>query len=126
MDTLLAELFADMEEYTTNPVGYPPVNIIQEDEETNLLEMAVAGFSMDQLDITVANHTLTISGKIDKPRHEEKKYLQRGIGMRSFKRTFKLSEYWVVDGAKLENGLLTVILKLIVPEERKPRKIEIK
>jgi molecular chaperone IbpA len=104
--------------------SYPPYNIEALGEDAYRLSMAVAGFSTDDLDITVKEDTLSISGKAAK-NNAENAYLHRGIAGRSFDRRFALAEHIKVTGANLLNGLLHIDLTRDVPEEKKPRKIEI-
>ena len=102
--------------------NYPPHNILKSDEDNYLIELAVAGFSRDELEIEVKDRTLTILGE-----HKSKgrEYIHRGISTKKFKRTFRLSEYVQVHGADLVDGILSVNLKVVIPEEMRPRKIEI-
>jgi len=104
--------------------GYPPYNIEKLGDESYRLTMAVAGFKPDELDITVKDNTLVISGRPagDAPKHE---VLYRGIAGRAFERRFVLADHMVVDGADLNNGLLHVGLKRVVPESLKPRRITV-
>lgn len=104
--------------------SYPPYDIIQLDDDSYLIKMAVAGFDNKDLDITVDNQTLVISG--DKTEADDSKYLHKGIGTRKFTRTFALGEYMEAVSAKMENGILHVELKREVPEEKKPKQITIK
>ena len=103
---------------------YPPYDIIQLDDDDYLLKMAVAGFSREDIDITVNNGTLTIGGEITND--EEYDYLHRGIATRKFTRTFALGEYMEVVSAEMKDGLLYVAVKREVPEEKKPKQITIK
>ena len=109
----------------TSP-GYPPFNIEKTGEDAYRLTMAVAGFSPSELDVTVHENTLLVTGKAQK---EEKKngngYLHRGIARRAFERRFSLADHMQVTGAKLDNGMLHVDLVHEVPEAAKPRKITI-
>ena len=104
--------------------SYPPYNIEALGENAYRITMAVAGFGADDLDITVKENTLTVSAK-SRQDEEEKTYLHRGIAGRSFERRFELADFIKVAGANLENGLLHVDLVREVPEEKKPRKIQI-
>ena len=104
--------------------SYPPYNIEALGEDAYRLTMAVAGFSSDDLDVTVKEDTLSISAKVAK-NDAESAYLHRGIAGRSFERRFTLAEHIKVAGANLLNGLLHIDLTREVPEEKKPRKIEI-
>ena len=104
--------------------GYPPYNIERLGEENYRLTMAVAGFSPEELDLVVKDNTLVISGR---PATETQKHelLYRGIAGRAFERRFVLADHIVVDGADLNNGLLHVGLKRVVPEALKPRRIAV-
>lgn len=107
-------------------LSYPPYNIEQVGEHKYSITMALAGFSEKDLDLTVHESTLTVKGK---PREagsgKDQKFLHRGIAGRAFERKFNLAEYVEVVGADLKNGLLRIDLEQIVPEEKKPREIEI-
>ena len=104
--------------------AYPPYNIETTGENAYRLTMAVAGFSGDELDITVKENALLISGRAKKE-DERKEYLYRGIARRAFERRFQLADHIKVAGASLDNGLLHVDLVREIPETLKPRKIEI-
>lgn len=104
--------------------SYPPYNIEKTGENAYRITMAVAGFSEDDLNVTVQENSLVISGKLNKS-EDEKKYLYRGIAGRAFERRFELAEHIRVSGASLVNGLLHVDLVREVPEAMKPRTIKI-
>ena len=104
--------------------SYPPYNIEKTGEDAYRLTMAVAGFAADDLDITVKENTLVITGKSQKD-DESVQYLYRGIARRAFERRFQLADHLKVVGASLDNGLLHVELAREVPEAMKPRKIAI-
>ncbi len=104
--------------------AYPPYNIEQLGENGYQITLAVAGFSDSDIDITLTDRTLVVSGKMNDG-DEERTYLHRGIAGRAFERRFELADHIQVKGAKLENGLLHVALERVVPESEKPRKIEI-
>lgn len=104
--------------------GYPPYNIEQIDESGLRITLAVAGFSMEDLDLEVEHNQLTISGK-QAEEEEGKVYLHRGIAGRQFQRAFVLADGIEVKGASLDNGLLHIDLERIIPES-KARKITIK
>jgi molecular chaperone IbpA len=101
---------------------YPPHNIIKTSESDYLIEMAVAGFSRDELNVEVKDRTLTVTGEHVSRGRE---FIHRGISTKKFKRTFRLSEHVNVNGADLVDGVLSVELKYVVPEALRPRKIEI-
>jgi molecular chaperone IbpA len=115
---------ADAATRADSGTGYPPYNIEATGENAYRLTMAVAGFSADELDITVKENWLQISGKA-KTDEDKGRYVYRGIARRAFERRFQLAEHLKVTGASLENGLLHVDLVRQVPETLKPRKIEI-
>ncbi len=106
--------------------GYPPYNIESLGEDRYRITMAVAGFSPDEIEIVTERNTLTVSGgKSESEEQGEGEFLYRGIATRSFERRFQLADHVEVDGANLENGLLHIELKRELPEQMKPRKIEI-
>jgi len=105
--------------------GYPPYNVVQENEDEYTISLAIAGFSMADLDITLEKNVLTIEGTSpDVP--EGKTYLHKGIGNRNFRRQFTLAEHIEVEDAELENGMLHINLIRNVPEAQKPKKISIR
>lgn len=106
--------------------GYPPYNIVKLDENDYQITMAVAGFSENDLTITLNENLLVVEGRIaDAEKDEQRQYLHRGIAERAFERRFQLADHIRVLNASLENGLLTVDLAREIPESMKPRKIEI-
>lgn len=111
-----------------NNSTYPPYDLIRTGEDTYDLVLAVAGFDFPDLDIVVADNTLTIRGE-HAPDDDEGPptitYIRRGIAQRKFVRSFTLHNYLQVTGASMEDGLLTVRLKSVVPESATPRKIAI-
>ena len=106
------------------PTGFPPYNIRKEGDYNFVIELALAGLSKDDLEVEIADQTLTVRS-IDK-KEDEGELLHRGISHRQFTRTWTLAENVVVNEAKMENGMLVVRLEHVVPEEKKPRKITIK
>jgi molecular chaperone IbpA len=107
-------------------VTYPPYNIERTDENHYRITLAVAGFAEKDLSIEVKEGVLSVQGKREvETANVPKHYLHQGIAGRSFERRFQLAENVEVRGAQLENGLLHVDLERIVPEEKKPRRIEI-
>ena len=104
--------------------SYPPYNIEKTGEDTYVLTMAVAGFGPSDIEVVVRDNTLTVAGRA--PQAEEgRAFLHRGIGGRAFERRFVLADHIVVEGATLENGLLQLSLKRVVPEALKPRRIAV-
>ena len=103
---------------------YPPYNIEKTGEDAYRLTMAVAGFSPEEIDVTVHENALLVTGKAKKE-DENGRYLHRGIARRAFERRFSLVDHIKVVGASLVNGMLHVDLTHEVPEAAKPRKIQI-
>ena len=121
-------LFNEMERHYSNSntsSGYPPYNIIQVNEDEYIISLAVAGFSMDSLEITKERNTLRIEG-VSPKQDDDVQYLHRGIGGRSFRRDFTLADHVEVENATLELGILSIYLKRETPEELLPKKIAIK
>jgi molecular chaperone IbpA len=106
------------------PLAYPPYNIEKTGEDAYRLTMAVAGFARDEIDVTVHENSLTVTGKA-KNGEDGGRYLHRGIARRAFERRFSLADHIKIVGASLDNGMLHVDLVREVPEAMKPRKIEI-
>ena len=116
-------LFDVMNNIRGKDVNYPPYDIIKKDEETFIIEFALSGFSKGDLNITVKENHLTIEG--DYIRGEDLEYLHKGIAKRSFTRDFVLADTLNVEDVTFSEGILRVVLKQIVPEEQKPKKIKI-
>ncbi len=106
------------------PNGYPPYNIETVGENAYRIELAVAGFKADELDIQVKENLLTVTGR-KAANDEARQYLHRGLAERNFERRFQLADYVLVTDADLADGLLSISLKRELPEALKPRKIEI-
>lgn len=103
---------------------YPPYNIIKENDTEYTIEIAVSGFSRDDIDITTEGNKLFVNGAI-KTAKSDIEYLYRGIGTRNFSHKYTLSDTVIVKGADIVNGLLVINLENQIPEEKKPRKIKI-
>jgi len=108
----------------SSALAYPPYNIEKTGEDAYRLTMAVAGFSTDELDLTVQENSLVVTGKSKKD-EDDNRYLHRGIARRAYERRFSLADHIKVVGASLVNGMLHVDLVREVPETAKPRKVEI-
>ncbi|WP_170005713.1 Hsp20 family protein [Pseudopontixanthobacter vadosimaris] len=104
--------------------SYPPYDLIRHDEDSYRIDLAIAGFRPEEVEIVAHQNQLTISGERKEP-EEEGEYMHRGIATRSFQRRFQLADYIEVDSARFEHGLLSIQLSRVVPEAMKPRKIEI-
>ena len=107
----------------SNTSGFPPYNVRKVDEDTFIVELAVAGYNKESLDITEHDGTLEIKG--ERPEDAEE-YVHKGIAGRKFTRSFALGEYVHVDSADLKDGMLYIKVKRDLPEEKKPRIVKIK
>jgi molecular chaperone IbpA len=101
--------------------SYPPYNIVKNNERDYAIEIAVAGFKKDEIDITAEANKLTVSGKVKASQTGE--YLHKGIANRDFSHDFTLAETVIVRSADIEDGLLIIRLENVIPEEKLPRKI---
>jgi molecular chaperone IbpA len=102
--------------------SYPPFDMYEENDKT-ILEFALAGYSKENIQVTVENSTLKISANKQKPKSD--KYIHQGIALRSFHKQFALSENTVVESAEHKDGVLRVTVAVVVPDEKKPRQIPI-
>ena len=109
---------------TATQTAFPPVNVIKKDDYNFILELAVAGYKQDEIEITAERNSLKVTGK--KTETDDRNYLVKGIAGRKFARQFVLSDTVVVRDAKLADGILSIQLENVIPEEMKPRKIDIK
>ena len=113
--------------FFSNPTtsNYPPHNIVKYDANHYGIEVAVAGFSKEDISVEVDQDQLTVTGK-KAQNDESKEYLHRGLAARDFEQVYTLAEYMIVTGAEVKDGMLKVSIERIVPEALKPRQIEIK
>ena len=105
--------------------GFPPYNIRKEGDSNFVIELALAGLSQDDLEVEIADSTLTVRS-VERKQEEDGEVLHRGISHRKFSRSWTLADDVVVNDAKMANGMLTVHLERVVPDEKKPRLIKIK
>ena len=120
-------VFDQLQKYVQNNVqssGFPPYNIQKGGDYNYTIEIALAGFSKDDIEVEVADNTLSV--RSDKKADVDDYAIHRGISYRRFDRKFTLADDIVVTGASLENGLLRIDLERVIPEEKKPRLIEVK
>jgi molecular chaperone IbpA len=110
-------------DFKTTTTSFPPHNILKLDDNHYVVELAVAGFSKDDIEITVNDGELIIKG--NKEEKTEGEYLHRGIGLRSFTKTLRIADTVEVKGAEYKDGILKVGLENVIPDHKKPRKIEI-
>jgi molecular chaperone IbpA len=105
--------------------NYPPYNVVQLNDTQYVIEVAVAGFAETELDVELKDNTLMVKGEKTKEEGSEINYLHKGISNRNFTRNITLAENVEVRGATVKNGILSVALELVIPEEQKPKKIAI-
>jgi molecular chaperone IbpA len=120
-------IFDNLSRYVDNNVtstGFPPYNIRKEGDYNYVIEMALAGFGKKDIEVEVAEGTLSVRSV--KENSEDDSTVYRGISYRKFDRKFTLADDIVVNGAKLENGMLSLELERVVPEEKKPRLVTVK
>jgi molecular chaperone IbpA len=110
--------------HKTNSQTYPPYDLLKLDEDTYRISLAVAGFSRENIDISVDNGTLIIKGEIVEVVDAE--VVHKGIAGRKFVRSFALGEYMEVTGAEMKDGMLHINVDRVIPEDKKPKTIEIK
>ena len=116
--------FARWETNKKSLSSFPPYNVKKIEEDNYVVELAVAGYDRDDIDVTVDKDTLII--KSERENDDKSDYLHKGIAGRNFTQTFTLGEYMIVKSASLDNGLLTVKIERELPESAKPRQIKIK
>jgi molecular chaperone IbpA len=110
--------------HKTNSQSYPPYDLLKLDEDTYRLSIAVAGFTKDDINVSVDNGTLIIKGELVEVTDAE--VVHKGIAGRKFTRSFALGEYMEVTGADMKDGMLHINVDRVVPEEKKPKTIKIK
>ena len=110
--------------HKTNSQSYPPYDLLKLDEDTYRISLAIAGFSREDIDVSVDNGTLIIKGEIVEVTDAE--VVHKGIAGRKFVRSFALGEYMEVTGAEMKDGMLHINVGRIVPEDKKPKIIKIK
>jgi molecular chaperone IbpA len=122
-------LFNDMEKMLDSNISktvstFPPHNILKLDDNRYMVELAVAGFSKNEIDITIEDGSLIIKGEKEE-KETDVQYLHKGIGTRSFTKTLRIADTVEVRGAEFADGILKIGLENIVPDHKKPRKVEI-
>ena len=118
-------VFADFDvAFKENAQVYPPHNVVKISDDSFLIELAVAGFSIEDLNIETVENSLVITG--EHAAEDEREYTHKGISARKFTRRFTLAEHVKVGEASLVNGILIIALERVIPDEKKPRTIAIK
>ena len=121
------KFFDDVEKLLTMDIQkstFPPHNILKLDDTRYIVELAIAGFSKDEIDISVNSGVLTVKGEKE-DKESDVQYLHKGIGTRSFTKTITVADTIEVKGAEFIDGILRIGLENVIPEHKKPRKIEI-
>lgn len=124
-DQLLDTLTNASNAANMSKVSYPPYNVICHDHEHYSIEIAVAGFGEKDLQVTVDNRILTVTGEVQDQSESEVVYTHRGLSRRKFQREWRLIDYMEVVGASVKNGIMTIQLERQLPEELKPRNVAI-
>ena len=122
-DSMFDRLLGPSTQHVSNNQGYPPYNIRKDGDTKYFIEMAVAGLSEEDLEVELKETVLEIRSK--QSTDDEANYVHRGIAKRTFERSFTLSDDIVVKGCDLTNGMLTVELEKVIPEEKRARLIPI-
>ena len=122
-DSMFDRLLGPSTQHVSNSQGYPPYNIRKDGDTKYFIEMAVAGLSEEDLEVELKETVLEIRSK--QSTEDEANYVHRGIAKRTFERSFTLSDDIVVKGCDLTNGMLTVELEKVIPEEKRARLIPI-
>lgn len=110
------------DEVTKNIPNYPPYNIYKEADNKYIIELAIAGFGKQDIEVTLDGDKLIVKGET---KDDTQAFLYKGIATRAFTRSFAIDDQVVVNGATMLNGMLKIFLERIIPEHKKPRKIEI-
>ena len=115
--------FNSLDSITGDVKGYPHYNIKKLDDNKWSIELALAGFSKDDIEIEVKDSIINISGEL---KAEDNEYVYKGISSRKFSKSFTLAEFTECESATMENGILSIILEKNIPEDKKPQKVKIK
>ncbi len=124
--SLMKQMLVGFDEFfdgIDNYQQYPPYNLIKSDENTYKIEMALAGFKKNDINITLDNSTLKIEGR---NKVADDTYIHKGLASRQFKREWSLGNYIEIEEVTMEDGILSVVMKKNLPEEMRPKKIKIK
>ena len=126
----ISRALVGFDQYFNNPrlqnSNYPPHNIVKYSDSAYAIEVAVAGFSKEEITVEVDQAQLIVRGVQSTADTEGKEYLHRGLASRDFEQSWTLAEYMEVKGAEVKDGMLVVQIERIVPDALQPRKIEIK
>lgn len=122
------EIFNNFENRFANQINnnYPPYNIVKQDENSYELEIAVTGFTKDEISVEIDKNQLIVKGVRDKNSDAPAEFLHRGLAFRDFTRSWALAEHMEVSNGTIKNGVLTISINRVVPEALKPRVLNIK
>mgnify|MGYP005990198831 FL=1 len=115
--------FNTLDSITGDVKGYPHYNIKKLDDNKWNIELALAGFSKDDIEIEVKDNIMNINGEL---KSEDNEYVYKGISSRKFSKSFTLAEFTECESAQMENGILSITLEKNIPEDKKPQKVKIK
>jgi molecular chaperone IbpA len=120
-------LFNDVEQRFANQIQqtYPPYNVLKHDEDTYEIQIAVTGFTQDEITVEIDQNQLIVKGEHEGEEDTATQYLHRGLATRNFTRSWTLAEHMEVGDGKIKNGVLTIELNRVVPEALKPRVLKI-
>ncbi len=121
-DTLFEDLERIHSSARSGKDNYPPHNVVKIDEEKFLIELALAGFKKEDVSVEVKDGILKIKGEMPE---DDREFAYKGISSRKFEKSFRLSEFVVIDGADFQDGILVVYARVELPEEKRPREIKI-
>jgi molecular chaperone IbpA len=121
-------MFNDFEHRYANQLkdNYPPYNIVKHNDDTYEIEIAVTGFSKDEVIVEIDQNQLIVKGIRDKSSDVTAEFLHRGLALRDFTRSWTLAEHMEVGNGTIKNGVLTIELKRVVPDALKPRVLKLK
>lgn len=121
------QLFDNFESRFANQINtvYPPYNIMKHDDDSYELEIAVTGFTPEEVTVEIDQNQLIVKGERKRVEETETQYIHRGLANRDFTRTWTLAEHMEVGEGRIKNGVLTIALKRVVPEALKPRVLKI-
>ena len=119
-------MFNTVENRFQNGINYPPYNVIKHSDNSYEIEIAVAGFSIEDIEVEVDQNELTIRGqRKQEEENADKEYLHRGLAYREFQKSFTLAEHMQVGEAVIQDGVLSIKVTRLIPEALKPRKIQV-
>lgn len=122
----VARMMKMHEDITKNVPNYPPYNVRKLDDNKYQIELAVAGFGKQDIEVEFADNKLIVKGNTSSDSQDIADYLYKGVGMRAFTRTFAVDDHIEVQSAELVNGMLKVVLEKLIPEHKKSKKIKVK